>query len=67
MSVNQVPKIIRENRIKKGLTQKQLAEMLGYKRDASVQQWESGRQNVPAKTIRRLAEILEIDLNRLLP
>ena len=51
---------IRELRIKKGLTQEQLGELLGVKK-AAVQKYESGRvRNLKQATIMKLSEIFDV-------
>ena len=54
MTMGDRVKALREQ---KGLTQEQLAEMLGYKSKSSIGHIENGR-DIPRKQIIRLAEIL---------
>ena len=51
---------IREARIKKGLTQEQLGELMGVQKSA-VAKWENGRVvNIKRKTLEQLATLLDI-------
>lgn len=51
---------IRELRLKHGLTQEQLGELLGVKK-AAVQKYESGRvKNLKQNTIRKLCDIFNV-------
>lgn len=51
---------IRELRIKKGLTQEQLGELIGVKK-AAVQKYESGRvKNLKQATITKFSEIFDV-------
>lgn len=51
----------------KGLTQEQLAEAVGMTR-ASVCAYENGRQKSPSlRTLRKLADVLEVDVSSLVP
>jgi transcriptional regulator with XRE-family HTH domain len=65
-----VGEIIRENRVKAGLTQRKLGELLGYK-DCSgervIQLWEHNKQPVPLAKLKNLAKILNVPLEELLP
>lgn len=49
---------VKELRIKKGLTQLELAELLGYKSKSSVAHIENGR-DIPRSMVVKLAEVLE--------
>lgn len=49
---------IKELRERKGLTQKQLAELLGYKSKSSVTHIESGR-DIPRQMVAELAKLLD--------
>ena len=53
---------LKEARIKKGLTQRQLAEKLGVKYQL-IQQYEYGKLIPSVKRLIQLAKILDIDLN----
>ena len=48
-----------------GLTQQQLADLLGVKRTV-VTSWETGCNNIPAKYLLALAEILDCTVEELL-
>lgn len=55
-----IGKRIRDLRMKKGLTQEELGELLGVKK-AAVQKYENGTiVNLKADTIRKLCEIFEV-------
>lgn len=53
---------IKNARLKKGITQKQLAEML-YVDPSLVCRWEKGEKKVPVVTLVQIMEILEIPLD----
>lgn len=55
---------IKEARIKKGLTQKQLASLIGAKHN-SVSDWENNKNKPDPDTIELLMGALEIDANTL--
>ena len=52
-------------RIKKGLTQKQLAKLLGLEY-ATISRWETGANNIPSDKLIQLAKILETSTDYLL-
>lgn len=52
-------------RVRKGLTQVELSQRLGMSQQA-VSQWESGRSKPPVSIIRRLANLLDVDIEELL-
>ena len=52
-------------RLKKGLTQKELAEVLGVSRQ-TVASWEIGRTEIPYKALKKLKEEFGLDLNWLI-
>ena len=52
-------------RVRKGLTQVGLSQRLGMSQQA-VSQWESGRSKPPVSIIRRLANLLDVDIEELL-
>ena len=61
---------LKKYRIMHQITQKRLGEMLGFKgrsAENTVQKWEYGTQPIPIKYWRKLAEILEIPLDRFIP
>ncbi len=51
---------IKEARIKKGLSQTELAEKLGYKSRSSVNKIETGGRDIPKCQIVKIAEILDV-------
>lgn len=57
--------IIRELRLKKGLSQTELAEVCGVHQTA-VSQWEKGRTTPDAESLRRLAEALGVSADQIL-
>lgn len=62
--------LIREKRKEKKLTQQKLGELLGYtgrNAEVMVQMWEYGKRPVNPKHWRKLAEILEVQLEDLIP
>ena len=56
---------IKDLRIKKGLTQKQLGELIGIA-DSAIRRYESDRGNPTAKTLHRIADALEVPVDSLL-
>lgn len=50
---------IREKRIKKGLTQMQLAELMGYTSKAAICKVERGDDNITSDRIRKFAKALD--------
>lgn len=57
--------LIREARKKKGLTQRELGELLGMS-DVGVAQWEKGLRNPRLETRQRIAKALDIDVTVLM-
>ena len=61
---------IKDARQKKSLTQRKLAELLGYSGrggENTIQKWEYGERPVPQNKLKSLSTILEIPLEELLP
>lgn len=58
-------KNIRFLRTKKGYSQDDIANMLGYKSFTTIQKWESGVSEPPLKALKKLSEIFNIDMNDL--
>lgn len=56
---------IREARKKKGLTQRQLADLIGAKHN-SISDWENNKNNPDPNTIELLMRVLDVDANLLL-
>lgn len=56
---------IRRARIEKGLTQKQLADLLGVKNN-SISDWEKGKSKPHVDIIELLMGVLDVDANTLL-
>lgn len=57
--------LIREARKKRGLTQRELGELLGMS-DVGVAQWEKGLRNPRLETRQRIAKALDIDVTALM-
>ncbi|MEN2984321.1 MAG: helix-turn-helix transcriptional regulator [Dictyoglomaceae bacterium] len=57
---------IRELRKKKGVTQRQMANLLGYKSDIAYLYLEKGIRKLKADCLIRIAKILEVDINELI-
>ena len=49
---------LRESRIKAGLSQKDVADRLGYSTAQFISNWERGLSSPPVDTLKRLTEIL---------
>lgn len=61
---------LREYRIRAGITQRRLGEMLGYEGrsgECTVQNWEYGKAPIPVKHFRKLSVILRVPLERFVP
>jgi len=56
---------IRFLRTKKGYSQDDIANKLGYKSFTTIQKWESGVSEPPLKALKKLSEIVNIDMNDL--
>lgn len=56
---------LKKARESKGLTQKQLAEML-YVDPSLVCRWEKGQREIPLVTLVTVSDILEIDIDKLI-
>lgn len=52
-------------RIEKGLTQNQLAKLLGYKGGQAVSNWENGYIKPPLRIALKIAKILDRDIDHL--
>ena len=57
--------MIRTCRTEKGLTQKKLGELCGIA-DSNIRKYESGNQNPKIETLQKIADALDIPVNRLL-
>lgn len=62
---NYFGKNIRYLRHEKEMSQEELATMLGYKSDVTVQHWESGRSEPPVKVVQKLCDIFDTDIETL--
>jgi len=56
---------VRELREKKGLTQKQVADQMGYSTAQFISSWERGEREPPVNALWTLAEIFEVSAQRL--
>lgn len=57
-------------RLKKGITQQALGEALGYQGKSAlvtVQRWEYDTRPIPIKHFRKLAKLLDIPIDKLVP
>ena len=57
--------MIRKCRTEKGLTQKKLGKLCGIA-DSNIRKYESGNQNPKIETLQKIADALDIPVNRLL-
>lgn len=57
--------MIRKYRTEKGLTQKKLGELCGIA-DSNIRKYESSNQNPKIETLQKIADALDIPVNRLL-
>ena len=55
---------IKKLRINRGLTQKQLAELLGVKQQ-NISDWERGERSPSVKNLKKLSEILNCQIDDL--
>ena len=58
-------KLIKEVRLKKGLTQKQLSERCGIA-DSNIRKYENGHQTPKWETLKRIADALDIGIEELM-
>lgn len=65
MMTNDIGKFIQEIRKEKGLTQKELAELIGVS-DKTISKWENGNSSPDTSMLMSLSEALEITVNELL-
>ncbi len=65
MNSKKVGKFISEERKKKNLTQKQLADLLGVT-DKAVSRWETGKGYPDIEILKKLSEALDVSVNELL-
>lgn len=54
---------LKEKRIRAGLSQKEVAEKLGYSTAQFVSNWERGLSAPPVETLKLIAEMYNIDLD----
>ena len=59
-------KFLKEKRIKKSLTQAEIASALGYKTSQFISNWERGLSTPPAGVIKKVAQIYGVDPKELL-
>ncbi|GAB4023739.1 hypothetical protein GCM10028808_74880 [Spirosoma migulaei] len=59
--VEYVGQLIRETRKAKGLTQKELGEIMGLS-ESTVNKYEAGKQNLSLETVQKIADALKIKL-----
>lgn len=67
MENKDIPSIIRDARIRKNMTQAQVASALGYKSFQAYQNWELGARTVPDEKKRALAKLLDLTVDDLVP
>ena len=61
---------LKQARLRKKLTQQALGELLGYEgrtAEMMVQKWEYGQRPINPKHYRKLAEILDVPLESMIP
>lgn len=56
---------IRYLRTKNNYSQDILAELLGYKSFTTIQKWESGVSEPPLKTVKKICELFNVDIDQL--
>ena len=65
-----IPAVIKDARVRKGMTQADLALAMGYETktgDSVVRKWENGVKPVPIVKIRLLASVLDLTVDDLIP
>ena len=63
---NDLPKRIRFLRVRKGMTQEQLASAMGLKNRDSISKIELGKQDISTQQISLLADIFDVSISYLL-
>ena len=61
---------LKEARLEMKYTQQRLGELLGFtgrNAELMIQHWEHNRRNIPLRYYRKISEILEIPLERMIP
>lgn len=61
-----IGKNIRYLRVKARMTQRELADVLGYKSATTVQKWEIGENEPPPKTLGKLAKMFHCDVSKMM-
>lgn len=56
---------LRDARVKAGYSQKQVADLLGYRSAQFVSNWERGLTTPPGRTLRRLADVYGVSAETL--
>lgn len=64
--MNTFGKNVRFLRRMRGISQDQLADKLGYKSFTTIQRWETGDNEPNLSTIKKVAEIFQIDIDKLI-
>ena len=65
-SMNEFPKILKELRLEKELTQLQLAIKLGFKSDAIINRWEKGTRRPDIDNLRLLSKFFGVTIDDLI-
>lgn len=60
-----IPNNLKEYRVKAGLTQKEVAQMLGLQCEDRLSHWEKGQAMPSVRNLLKLGEIYEIMINEL--
>lgn len=60
-----VPNNLKEYRLKAGLTQKQVAQLIGVNNEERVCHWECGRNIPTALNLIKLAKLYKVDLSKI--
>jgi transcriptional regulator with XRE-family HTH domain len=53
-------KYLRQQRLKRGMSQSEVAKRLGYSTAQFISNWERGMSSPPVKTLRKLAQFYDI-------
>lgn len=66
MKTNRLYENIKKYRLQKGLTQTELAELMGYSEKSMISKIENGKVDMPHSQIMKCAEVLDIPADALM-
>jgi transcriptional regulator with XRE-family HTH domain len=65
MKADRLSEFLKENRIKAGFTQAEVAQKLGYTTPQFISNWERGQSSPPIKILKRLAKLYSVGAQEL--